>query len=236
MTGMSGYRAILSGLAWRYLFAVPLVIAIALAAMADSAPLRAHALHLFAGAEGERITGHAYFSNGTPAPGAAIEVITADGTVVSEATADSSGDFSIPVSERADFSVVASLPDGHRAAFLITADELTSALPMRQQADADAAPAVADGTEGSSVSLADPHDTATLDRETLEAIVDEAVARQVRPLRQDVHAYQAEIRMRDVLGGLGYILGIAGVAFFVLGRRQRNTGTRESGRSGASSG
>ena len=53
----------------------------------------------------------------------------------------------------------------------------------------------------------------------LEDMVEHAVARQVRPLREQIEAYEHKIRVHDVLGGIGYILGIAGILFFVRARR-----------------
>ena len=53
----------------------------------------------------------------------------------------------------------------------------------------------------------------------LEDMVERAVARHVRPLRRQIEAYEHKIRLHDVLGGIGYILGIAGILFFVRARR-----------------
>lgn len=48
-----------------------------------------------------------------------------------------------------------------------------------------------------------------------------ALQAQIAQLRKDVERYQAEIRLRDVLGGLGYILGLTGLAFYILGSRRK---------------
>ena len=53
----------------------------------------------------------------------------------------------------------------------------------------------------------------------LEDMVERAVARHVRPLRRQIEAYEHKIRLHDVLGDVGYILGIAGILFFVRARR-----------------
>jgi hypothetical protein len=39
-------------------------------------------------------------------------------------------------------------------------------------------------------------------------------------LRRQLADYEQRIRLRDVLGGLGYLAGIAGVAFYFLGSRR----------------
>jgi nickel transport protein len=45
-------------------------------------------------------------------------------------------------------------------------------------------------------------------------MVEQAVARQVRPLREQLIAHQDRIRLQDLLGGIGYILGLAGLVLW----------------------
>ena len=56
---------------------------------------------------------------------------------------------------------------------------------------------------------------------TIEAIIEAAVARHVGPLRQQIAAYEDKIRWHDVLGGIGYIVGMTGLACYFLARRDR---------------
>ena len=58
----------------------------------------------------------------------------------------------------------------------------------------------------------------------LARLVEQAVARQVRPLREELLACQEQTRFRDVLGGLGYILGLAGLAAWWRVRPQGRAG------------
>ena len=39
-------------------------------------------------------------------------------------------------------------------------------------------------------------------------------------LRQELHEYEQKVRLRDILGGIGYIVGITGIAFYSMGRRK----------------
>lgn len=54
---------------------------------------------------------------------------------------------------------------------------------------------------------------------SLVALVEEAVARQVRPLREQLLAHEERVRLRDILGGIGYILGLAGLVLWWHARR-----------------
>ena len=57
----------------------------------------------------------------------------------------------------------------------------------------------------------------------LEAVVEAVVSRHVTPLREQLNAYEDRLRWRDVLGGIGYILGLTGLAaaFSTHRRRQK---------------
>jgi nickel transport protein len=53
----------------------------------------------------------------------------------------------------------------------------------------------------------------------LEAAIERAVARQVRPLREEVAAARDAARLQDILGGIGYLFGLTGLALWWRGRR-----------------
>jgi nickel transport protein len=57
----------------------------------------------------------------------------------------------------------------------------------------------------------------------LVAAVEAAVARQIRPLREELAEARGQAAFRDVLGGIGYIVGLAGL---LLWWRGRGRGTR----------
>ena len=52
-------------------------------------------------------------------------------------------------------------------------------------------------------------------------MIAKAVQRQVRPLRKELTAYREKKNLQDILGGIGYICGIFGLAFFYYARRSR---------------
>jgi nickel transport protein len=60
---------------------------------------------------------------------------------------------------------------------------------------------------------------ATLDP-ALEAAIERAVARQIRPLREQLIAAEDRIRLQDILGGIGFIMGLTGLALWLTSRRR----------------
>ena len=47
------------------------------------------------------------------------------------------------------------------------------------------------------------------------------LGRQVDDLRQQIYESDRTLRFHDILGGIGFILGLAGVAFYMKARQRR---------------
>ena len=61
-----------------------------------------------------------------------------------------------------------------------------------------------------------------LDEAAIERAVEAAVGRDIRALREKMEEYEHRLQLRDILGGIGYIIGITGAVFYILGARRRN--------------
>ena len=182
-----------------------------------SLPAQAHKLKVFATAEGDRIEGEAYFVGGAKAAGARIVIADAEGRELSRLMPDAEGHFSYQVSRRMDYQVIADSQDGHQARWTIRAEELAAALPPAEGAEQNPAasePAIPLPSEKPDV------ETDGLAPAAVVALVEGSVARQIRPLREEIEAYGEQVRLRDILGGIGYIVGIAGLGLWWRSRQQ----------------
>lgn len=173
-------------------------------------PAFAHKLKLFAAAEGAEISGYAYFSGGNRAQGVQIHG-ECDGKTVFSGVTDAQGGFRFTATKRADYLLNADSGDGHAARFTVAAAELPENLAASSgpvpQPDA---PPLNEGPlnkEPSGAGTAPPESMA------LTILVERAVARQIRPLREQLDAYEQTVRLRDALGGVGFIIGLAGFAY-----------------------
>lgn len=171
-----------------------------------------HGIHLFASANGRTITGYAYASGGGKIGHAQVGVLGADGRKLGEATTDAGGGFTFEAKTLCDHRFVIETGDGHRAEFTVRAQELGAGAPAGQAAEPEpqhsAVSRVADAT-----SAPRPAD--------VEGLVARAVARQIGPLRADMERLRSRVMIRDVIGGIGYILGIMALVFYVKGRWSR---------------
>lgn len=208
--------------------AAGLAVVLVWAALAAGAA-EAHALKVFAVVEGGTITGTAYFSGASRARGARIVVYGPDGAVLAEGLSDDDGAFSLPLGPRVDHRIVADSGDGHAAEFLIRSSEIAApaanAVVTKRDTDTDPAPGAAPDASaaalGKSVLPVAPAPAVNAQLEaTVESVVESVVARHVTPLRRQLDAYEDRVRWHDVLGGIGYIFGLAGIAAYVLSRRR----------------
>jgi nickel transport protein len=184
-------------------------------------PALAHKLQVFAFAEGARIAGSAYFAGGGAASGARIEVLDGEGNRLAELVPDGEGRFVYSVQAPVDHLIRAITGDGHQAEWHVTAAELTAGFGS-EGSIVEAAPRPDHGDLSGIVetdaSLIPAASAATLDP-ALEAAIERAVARQIRPLREQLVVAEDRIRFQDILGGIGYIMGLTGLALWWASRR-----------------
>jgi nickel transport protein len=171
-----------------------------------SGSLLAHGLNLFVAVEGDLIRGKASFGSGHAADGVVIKITDEDGQQVAEINTDHDGSFSYKVVSREDYLITADSRDGHVIKRWVQAEMLSDHLhePGIEAHDHDHA--------------SDQHMIG--DDEMAAFRLEQVVARQITPLREEIAAYQAQVRLRDILGGLGYIIGLAGLALWFKGRRE----------------
>jgi len=188
-------------------YALLIVLPVALASL----PAQAHKLKVFATAEGDRIEGEAYFAGGAKAAGVAVAITDGEGHELARLTPDAEGRFHYRVDRRREYRVVADSLDGHVASWTIRPEEFSSSLPQGDPAQTP--PKVKVSAEPPS-----PAPQAQLpdlrERAALSGMIERAVARQVRPLREALLAYDDKVRLHDILGGIGYIAGIAGIGLW----------------------
>jgi len=202
--------------------------------LSGASPALAHKMKVFASAEGSQISGYAYFTGGGRVLDGRVVVTAPDGADLLETTTDEHGGFGFEARARVDHKITVDGGDGHQASYTIPATDLpeTLATPAPHPS---AAGGSTPGTEAAFAGVgADvlPRPAArcvtTASEAVLRDIVEQSVARQLRPLREQLDAWQEHITLHDVLGGLGTIIGMAGLAFGLSQRRRPSLPTRGS--------
>lgn len=209
-------------------FAAALVLAIL------AGPAQAHKLHVFAAVDGKVIRGETYFRGGGPAARLPVKALGPAGQVLGQTTSDDQGKFALPACFRCEHRVVVDAGDGHTAEYRIAEQEFPDGLPPLGAAGSPAgglAPSLPGTPPAEPPPLAQPKGRQPGPGEVqhgppspgpiadLSASID-ALRTQVLDLRQEFDKFRQEIRVRDVLGGIGYILGVMGAVLYVVHRRR----------------
>jgi len=170
----------------------------------------AHKIHVFATADGTEISGSVYFSGGGAAADLAVEVFGPEGAPLGRVTTDGDGEFTWTAGFRGDHTFSVQTPDGHGASYTVSAAELSDSLPS------------AAGGRSQSVEAAPvqkPASAAAATDGDLAARI-ELLGKQVTEMRKQLDRFQERKNLQDIVGGVGYIIGIAGVAFYLSARRE----------------
>ena len=185
-------------------FAIPLaVVALALGlVLAGPPPALAHKVIAAAYPAGDGIEGEVGFSNGDMAADTPVQVFDETGALMGEARTDADGFFVYTPTRKVTHVFKADLGAGHVATFTLDAADV----PAPTETGAEAA------STGDAISARGSAD--------LEALIARAVRDEMRPLRRELTAFKEKNDLQTVLGGIGYILGLFGLAFFLLARRQ----------------
>lgn len=203
-----------------------------LLACADVA--QAHRVNIFAWLEGGTVRVECSFRRDSPVQQGTVIVFDAQtGAELLQGRTDKQGAFAFPVPDVVRqghglrIRIVAG--EGHQNEWHMDAAEFSSLLP-------DGTAATAPETEGRIVSPgtgqaaesdergaftpAGTKDGLGLSRKDVETIVDAALDRHLAPLRRALAARdETEPTLRDIVGGLGWIMGLVGIGLYFSRRR-----------------
>ncbi|MCW2285365.1 nickel transport protein [Rhodoblastus acidophilus] len=186
--------------------------------LAAPRPAWAHRLKLFLTVEDGALGGYAFFVGSGRPEGSAVIVKDGGGHELYRGKTDDHGAFRWKPPVAADYAVTVDAGDGHWVEGFLAADRFgapaaapTPATPLP--------PSSASAPKPETSACAQP-DSAALAR-LVEAQVDKAVARQLRPLIESYDLAEGRVRLNDVMGGIGMIVGLAGMGLWGLARRRK---------------
>jgi nickel transport protein len=178
----------------------------------------AHKLYVFAQLEGAMIHGRAYFPGDVPARMSDVIARDVSGRELGRTTTDNEGKFTFTAREHVDYYLVAITPDGHSGQYTIHASELPGSLPADVPTAGGGSQVASRVTDRSGL----PAAAAGKENELSAVRAELADLRgQIGELQWQVLKSDERLRFRDILGGIGFILGLAGVASYMMARRSK---------------
>lgn len=209
------------------------LIIVATLTLCASAFAQAHKVNIFAALDGNMIVGKVYFSGGGVAEDVDVEVLAQDGLKIATVKTNSKGEFLFaPKMKDTQYLFSVDTGDGHAAKTTVA---VGSALTPSQSGASKPRPPSFSQLQGkpgaaqpdvkassSPAQAASPQ--VAIDPEIVAEVVSVELSKQLRPLAERIEQYESSVRMSNVFGGIGFIVGIAGVAAFFLSRRQEEQG------------
>ncbi len=189
-----------------------LSLAILVAGLLHASPAAAHKVNVFAYAEGGTVYTESYFNDGTPCRNSHIVVYGENGAVVAEGTTDAEGQFSFPIGRPQDLRIVLEASMGHKNGVRLSAAEIGGEGSAEEPGPSPEASEEAGSEAGAPL----------MDTAALEEVLDRVLAKRLKPLRETlVRMEQAQEKpsLPTVLGGIGFIVGMAGM--YLWGRSGR---------------
>ncbi len=178
-----------------------------------SLPVFAHRVNVFAYTEGRTVQVESSFAGGGPAMYANITATSTDGKQVFAGKTDKDGKLSFPLPadvSASSLKIVVNAGEGHRNEWnLVLYNEPKSTEPNTPQPPS---PAASDEKKYSQAELdaAVSKNQAKLEKEVIE------------PLKKQLSATQnKEIGFSDIVGGIGWFIGIAGILAWWHSRRRK---------------
>lgn len=212
----------------------PRLLMILLSLLVFALPASAHKVVMSAYAEGSFVEGEVGFSNGDMAANVVVEVLDDDGKLLGQTKTDADGIFQYTPDVAIPLTFKANLGQGHIAIYRMATDELpeTGTAPTTAPDKADpvqandqmAIPLPSNGNgqgiDQDKLTLA-VSGALRLELVRLESEIAAKVRKEVKPLRKEIASYKEKNNFQTILGGIGYIIGLFGIGFYIAARRER---------------
>lgn len=188
-----------------------------------SQPCYGHKVRIFAWEEGPDIVTEAKFSGGRAARDVTVSVVDAvTGEQLLSGRTDDQGlfRFPLPQTQTSALEIIVDGGDGHKNSWKHPLDHRRPVASATPPATTGNEPQVQQKPEpGSRATAAVPPQT--IDTVRLAALIDETLEKKLAPIRRSL-AENAEKgpSLQDILGGIGYIFGLAGVAAYMRSKQK----------------
>ena len=172
----------------------------------------AHKVNIFAYVEREKIYTESYFNDGKKCVDSKIEVFDNQENKLLEGITDEEGTFSFEIpSGDGDLKLVLTASMGHRAEYSISTDEIRGSTGLIKEENKEPA------------SIVSP-ETSSVDLKEIQSIIEDTLDEKLKPIMREMieikKSQEDKISPAEIIGGIGYIIGIFGIIAYFLSRKR----------------
>jgi len=169
----------------------------------------AHRVTVFAWVEGDMVHTQSKFGGGRKAQGSPIQVYDLQDNLLLEGLTNDQGEFSFKAPEKMDLRVVLVAGTGHQAEWFVRAADFGGTITGELVA------ADKTQTREAIVGRDAPTTASLISASELQQVVEAAVDKKLQPVvRMLVEKNTAGPTFKDIMGGIGYIFGLVGIATY----------------------
>ena len=173
----------------------------------------AHRVNVFAWVEGDTVFVECKYPDGTKVHEGVIRVLDSASKELLSGKTNDKGEFSFRVPKLDDLTVVLEAGMGHRGDWPLSRQDLSPAGEAPGQTS-PAASQPAPKTEAPAAKELSPAAASPLPA-GIDQAIEKALDKKLAPvMKMLAEMHEQKVRMTDVLGGLGYIFGLVGVAAY----------------------
>ncbi len=188
----------------------------------------AHKVSVYAYAEDGKVFAEGYFSDGTRTRNSLIEVFDAKtGEKLLKGKTDNEGKFSFNIPKATSLKLVLHASMGHRNDYTLSAKEVKEAMGLRESGVRSQKSEVRKQTEERSSRLSKSATPMTIasgvSSAEIETIVERIMDRKLQPvitILLKLKENSEKPGLTEILGGIGYIIGLMGIAMYFKSRRR----------------
>ncbi len=165
----------------------------------------AHKVMIFAYVDGDTVYTKSKFSGGKKAKNSQVIVYNQQGNKLLEGKTDNNGEFSFKVPQKTTLKIVLNAGMGHRGQWTLPIEEIE----QQTKSEAKAAPKAQNVT---ATGLTLPE---------VQEVVEKVLEKKLRPIMKMLaESNEKEPEISDIIGGIGYIFGLMGVASYFHFRKK----------------
>ena len=185
----------------------------------------AHRVNVFAWVEGDTVYVEGKFAGGKKVNAGKIVVLDPRGGELLSGLTNDQGEYSFKIPKHTDLKIILSAGQGHQGEWIVRADEMKDLVSEKsgQTVTETGAqdPRNETVTETSTDNETVAPDTA-ISREELVTIIESVLDEKLKPINRKLSDIRQEgPTVRDIFAGIGYILGLVGIAAYVHSRKKK---------------
>jgi nickel transport protein len=181
----------------------------------------AHNVSVFGWVVGDTVHVESNISGGRKPNNAPVRVYNSQGKLLLEGKTNESGEFSFKIPQKTEMRIVLEAGHGHQAQWLITEADLVSAGAEQIHYKKTESGVNFGAGEQEPDTEKSPETRKAMTAEEIKIVVEEALDRKLKPIMKMLaESREKGPRAADILGGIGYILGLIGIAAYFHYRKK----------------